>query len=385
MKLLDEVNSIQLKITDITQLLKEEYKSHEKLCTEVEEKKKLIESMNESKTRTYLDHQRSKKEFADRKIALDRKMRDKIKGIEGSEAALRNEVSAIDVISQENVKLHEKLKAVTLEYLAQRVRNESEREQRKQKNFDFGITMDQMMRRQVKDLYSNYKDNALVNMDAEASDAWLENKALLSELQKRLSASLQLLEDQQRSYEKLKKVKIREEVELQGVKIQENLAKSLSSVTDRQHRILEKVSEMEESLRTSFEESRSRYERKLFLLETLSHKEGLLRAAREEHAAKKEHSVKFVEHLVDAAMGFVDRDRIKSVNYLLGDTNADIDKFLPDEDSASSVHAAQAAAEPHVVSPGADPDALWNNAYKQQHKIKGSRMNVSFSMARPLV
>ena len=149
---------------------------------------------------------------------------------------MRNEVSAIDVISQENIKLHEKLKAVTLEYQAQRVRNESEREQRKQKNFDFGITMDQMMRRQVKDLYSNYKDNALVNMDAEASDAWLENKALLSELQKRLSASLQLLEDQQRSYEKLKKVKIREEVELQGVKIQENLAKSLSSVTDRQHR-----------------------------------------------------------------------------------------------------------------------------------------------------
>ena len=51
--------------------------SHEKLCIEVEEKKKLIESMNESKTRTYLDHQRAKKEFADRKIALDRKMRDK--------------------------------------------------------------------------------------------------------------------------------------------------------------------------------------------------------------------------------------------------------------------------------------------------------------------
>ncbi len=136
-------------------------------------------------------------------------------------------------------------------------------------------------------------------------------------------------------------------------------------------------------MRNSFEESRSRYERKLYLLRTLSHKENLLRAAREEHAAKKEHAVKFVEHLVDSAMGYVDRDRIKSVNYLLGDTNAEIEKFLPEEYSASST-LEQQGVEPHPTPPGADPDAFWNSKCNQQSK-KGSRLNVSFSMARPLV
>lgn len=153
-----------------------------------------------------------------------------------AEKQLRHELSNFGVLSQENDKLHNTLKKLTIQVQSKRARCESERERKTQKNFDFGITMESILRKEVKALFENYQTTAVAEMDMEATDAWKENKLLLIELQRRIDASLELLVNHQKSYEILKQVRIREEVQRQDCKMKEETAKSLSNYTEKQER-----------------------------------------------------------------------------------------------------------------------------------------------------
>jgi hypothetical protein len=150
------------------------------------------------------------------------------------ERTLQHDLSNFDIISDENDKLHDMLKKLTMEIQKQKAKNFSEKEKKTQKNFDFAITMEQILRREVKALYDNYQAHAVEEMDKEAEDAWKENKKLLLELQKRIDASLELLTNHQRSYETLKRSRIREEVQRQNCRMKEHSAMSLTNYTEQQ-------------------------------------------------------------------------------------------------------------------------------------------------------
>lgn len=159
-----------------------------------------------------------------------------IEGMKRTERQLAHDLSNFGVISEENERLHDTLKKLTIELQQQKTKNASEREKRTQKNFDFSITMESILRREVKSLYDNYQSHAVEEMDLEAEDAWRENKKLLLELQKRIDASMQLLSDHQRSYETLKKTRIREEVQKQNCRMKQQSAMALTEYTIKQEK-----------------------------------------------------------------------------------------------------------------------------------------------------
>ena len=282
-----------------------------------------------------------------------------------------------------------------MDFLEAKTKNESEREQKKQKNFDFGITMDQIMRKEVKSLYANYKSTATVDMGEEAEDAWIENKVLSAELQKRLDVSLALLENQQKSYEQLKKIRIREEVDLHGVHLQEGIAESLAASTEKQHKVVGKISKIEEQLRLTFETTRQQYEHKLAMISALAEKRKLLHIATIEHSKKKESAVKFVQHLIDSCLGYTDRDRMNVIKYLCSDPDVDISEirgleYVEDESQgAYSEQLTQTGdnGSTVVLEVGViDQEKFWNSKYKPKSLGNNiSKFNVSFSMAKPIV
>lgn len=151
-----------------------------------------------------------------------------------NERQLAHDISNFDIISEENESLHDTLKTLTIQLQQQKAKNATEKEKKTQKNFDFAITMESILRREVKSLFENYQTHAVNEMDDEAEDAWKENKNLLLELQKRIDASLQLLSDHQRSYEILKQTRIREEVQKQNCKMKQQSAMALTRYTEQQ-------------------------------------------------------------------------------------------------------------------------------------------------------
>ncbi len=284
---------------------------------------------------------------------------------------------------------------MTLDYLEAKSKNESEREQKKQKNFDFGITMDQIMRKEVKSLYANYKSTAAVDMGVEAEDAWIENKVLSAELQKRLNLSLALLENQQKSYEQLKKIRIREEVDLHGVHLQEGIAESLAASTEKQHKIVGKISKIEEQLRLTFESTRRQYDYKLSMISALAEKRKLLHIAAIEHSKKKENAVKLVQHLIDSCLGYTDRDRMNVIKYLCSDPDADISEIrglecINDESQVPEpqkyIQTKNNSSTALLEEEEIDQERFWNSKYKPKSTGKNiSKFNISFSMAKPIV
>ena len=147
---------------------------------------------------------------------------------------MAHDISNFDIITEENEKLHDTLKKLTIELQQQKTRNALEKEKKTQKNFDFAITMESILRREVKSLYENYQKHAVLEMDEEATDAWKENKKLLLELQKRIDASMELISNHQRSYESLKQTRIREEVQKQNCRMKQRSAMALTHYTQKQ-------------------------------------------------------------------------------------------------------------------------------------------------------
>lgn len=230
------------------------FQVHDKLQMDMEERLHLIAAADAAKAAEYERHLNHRRQMLEEKsrVETEKKKRymcsccfydynsdyafgiNSIEDMKNFERTLAHDISNFDIIMEENEKLHDTLKKLTMELQQQQARNALEKEKKTQKNFDFSITMESILRREVKSLYENYQKHAVLEMDDEATDAWKENKKLLLELQKRIDASMELISNHQRSYETLKRTRIREEVQKHNCRMKQRSAMALTRYTEKQ-------------------------------------------------------------------------------------------------------------------------------------------------------
>lgn len=85
----------------------------------------------------------------------------RIKELEEEERALLVDIADLDVVSHENQTLHKRLLELVEQYEADKQRRDEEKETMMQKNFDIRMSMDQILRKTIRNFDTNYKEKAV--------------------------------------------------------------------------------------------------------------------------------------------------------------------------------------------------------------------------------
>jgi len=78
---------------------------------------------------------------------MEEQTKAKVKGYKAEEKQILIEIAEFDLLQHQNEKLHVRLKLASLEHKAATSESLKEREQRKQKNFDTRMAMEDIMRK----------------------------------------------------------------------------------------------------------------------------------------------------------------------------------------------------------------------------------------------
>ncbi len=222
----------------------------------------------------------------------------RLKELKKKKTFLEHDVSAIDTIENENAYLHTQIIKLVREYELSLIDQEKERENVKQRNFDTRMTMEQVLRREIQTLDTNFKDlavcdvlysscihcaynivksnvtNALdfifgqiASMNDEALTASNENKGLYVELSRREEKALEMIEEQQASYEELQRVTIEHEVMITAAEYYETVIDDLARVVLKQERWVRwKLASLNTSLLARLSGDACKYTRNLYAI-----------------------------------------------------------------------------------------------------------------------
>ena len=155
----------------------------------------------------------------------------RMREIEDEEAEMLRQTAEHDFVATQNVTLHSWLKTIVGQYELDRGRREEEREAAMQTNFDIRMSMDQILRKTIRNFDSEYKQKAMVKMDNEAAIAKLDNDRLFAEFARREETCSTLVKKQQASFEAMMRAKVELEVIETSALLQEQLVTSLEQQT----------------------------------------------------------------------------------------------------------------------------------------------------------
>lgn len=147
----------------------------------------------------------------------------------------------------QNATLHNLLKKITYQYLNDKNLRILEKETNMQKNFDIRMSMDQILRKTIRNFDNEYKQKAIVKMHEEAHLVKLDNNKLvlffnilnykyyfiieyyrlMLEFARREETCSSLIKQQQQSFEHMMKSKVELEVIETSTLLQEQLVHSL--------------------------------------------------------------------------------------------------------------------------------------------------------------
>lgn len=203
-----EINNLYGKLSEVESGLKEEKKINERLRGDLSTKTQQLIGVEQSIVEEQTSYQWNKTSMTTKMLTIRTEGEEQIKQLDNVEGGLNIEMAEHDLLEEENERLHSRLKTLATEHFQSSLVQKEEREQRKQKSFEMRATMEQILRRTLKEVDQEYMLKANDKMDKEAEWARLENIKLKKEAGKRQENCATLVRQQQESYEELVQVKV---------------------------------------------------------------------------------------------------------------------------------------------------------------------------------
>ena len=238
-----EINTLYGKLSEVESGLKEEKKINDRLRSDLATKTHQLMAVEQSIVEEQTSYRWQKTSITTKIDTIRLEGNEQIKKLDNMEAGLTIEMAEHDFLEEENERLHARLKRLATEHFQASMAQKQEREERKQKSFDTRATMEQILRRTLKEVDLEYMLKANDKMDSEAKWARLENIKLKKEAGKRQENCATLVRQQQESYDELVQVKVQTGVLHETSQKQEESSKLARVVLEE---IKEKNAAMEE-------------------------------------------------------------------------------------------------------------------------------------------
>lgn len=376
-----EIARLKNRLLELESQLKEEKKVASRL-KDISEKKSEQVNVVDAEIAAEVERFRWKKEEMLFHLRyMDEQTKAKVKGFKAEEKQILIEIAEFDLLQHQNEKLHARLKLASLEHKAATSESAMEREQRKQKNFDTRMAMEDIMRKAIKSVDESYEAEATAKMQFEASQARIENEQIKTEFDRREAKTEALIRQQQQSYDQLMHYKIERDVMTVSTTIQDksiqklihnnNLGeKELATLRRRVQRIKDQVEAMQASLA-----GKSIIENNIKAVEQETH------LAQKESAGLRAKSVRLCHKILKECQVIVEKSRARQneritqqLNELSGSRIANnanevniarqssTDIILPSMLSTSTVELEEERTSPSTSqqsSRAADWDSLW--------------------------
>jgi uncharacterized LabA/DUF88 family protein len=156
-----ELSKLKNKLLEIEGQLKEERKTTARLRDQSEKKLQQI-ALVDAEIAAEMEKFRWKKEeilFSMKTTQSETEA--KLKTMKSEEKYILEEIADFDLIQYENEKLHSRLKVVASEQMDSFQSQTSERERKKQKDFDIRMAMEEMLRKTIKNVDESYEREAV--------------------------------------------------------------------------------------------------------------------------------------------------------------------------------------------------------------------------------
>lgn len=235
LKLREDIAILRNKVNNVDEQIVEEEKIKDKIRSEAEEKHRQIRVIEEA-----ILAERKSFRMRQKKIKDDMRMKKEDKQIEIDELVessmeVENSIAGIDIIEQENQKLHQRIKDESQKLAAQTLIWQEEIENLKRQNFDVRVKLEEVFRSTIKMFDKGSRLEAKIMMESEAAIAEFDNAKFLKELSSNEIACGKLSAKHQRKSEDLSKLKVEKEVIITGKTIREKEQQSLQDTTGSLH------------------------------------------------------------------------------------------------------------------------------------------------------
>ena len=207
-----DINVLYGKISEVESSLKEEKKVNARLRSDLGAKVHQLTSIEKSIVEEQEHYRWTKSDNSSRIVVISGEGEGRIAQMDDLDHSMQVEMAEHDFLEEENERLHARLKELAMEHYQATAAQTEEREQRKQNSFEMRATMEQILRRTLKEVDLEYMMKARAKMDAEADWARQENAKLKKEAVKRQENCASLVRQQQESYEDLVRVKTQKDV-----------------------------------------------------------------------------------------------------------------------------------------------------------------------------
>lgn len=220
-----EINNLYGKLSEVESGLKEEKKINARLKGDLATKTQQLLSLEQSIVAEQETYRWSKSDTLTSLGVIRSEGGARVLELDTIAGDMSVDMAEHDWMEEENLRLHQRLKLLAMEHYQASIVQKEERELRKQKSFDTRATMEQILRRTLKEVDLEYMLKANDKMDHEANWARIENAKLKKEAGKRQENCATLVQEQKDSYEVLVMVKVQKDVLLGMASRQEDSSK----------------------------------------------------------------------------------------------------------------------------------------------------------------
>lgn len=124
-------------------------------------------------------HQWAKKQLIDSQIVRQMQTQMRLDEIEAERKEILYNTAEYDHIASQNVTLHTWLKNIVNQFEQDSKQRGDEKEEAMQKNFDIRMSMDQVLRKTIRNFDSDYNQRAVKKMDDEAHIAKVDMRLII--------------------------------------------------------------------------------------------------------------------------------------------------------------------------------------------------------------
>jgi hypothetical protein len=254
-----EINILYGKLSEVEATLKEETKINSRLRTDVAAKIAELTGVESKIVEGQERYRWRKQELEENMNVISTEGDTLLEQIRVKTAEINVEIAEHDTLQLENDRLHNMLKKLGSSHYEATLKQDEEREHRKQAQFDIRANMEQTFRRTLKEVDYEYKTRAQDKMKAEAEWARQENARLRKEAIQRSDYCEKLVNQQKESYDELIHTKVARDVaeitthaqEESTEQIQRNLevtALEVDTLEQTKEYIMSEISQLKETV-----------------------------------------------------------------------------------------------------------------------------------------
>lgn len=386
-----EINYFYGKIGEVEAVLKEQKKVNGRLRQDVEAKINQLMGI-EAQLTSEKEHYRWRKETLLTNMEVQREIGDaRLKELFDSSAQIEFDIAEFDLVMEENEKMHRRYKKLIQEHASLTAQQSSEREERKQKDFDTRISLEVILRQVVKAADEDYKLQASAKMGSEAAMAGQENMALHAAKGKWEEMCKKMVHQQQESYEVLMRARVEKEV-LSAMTSQQEV--SLVVMEENNSVLLEEINQLRTQIDSlQSEEAQTELqlsERKTLKAQVVSAKRArkLARAARKAACAD---AINICHKVLATGLAVIEKDQKKKASKLtlgMGATDQAQEEepsiIVASEESKASTDQGKQTSYPSrpstrlggPLATAFDPDEVWNSKKSDVHMAEALRRRI---------